>query len=385
VPLKAIVEGETLIGPDLSTEEWTTLKSRHKKGLTITMGCCGAPGHLRISKKGTQHFYHAVDTGCNYAEESREHLEIKYQIYRTCQSEQWETYVEFPAPDRTWISDVYAIRDGRKIVFEIQISTISPNVLEERDRKYRNEGIESYWLLDNFLERSKDFASWYHSHLNEEDDRQGETIPYIDNSIFETGPENHIFIAKGIRSVGLNAKDQTLFTTNNKEIPLAVWVKEVLKGNYQNYLKETAAAYHQKRQLKNLAAPLLIQFREFYQKIIRDETYRKKVDSYFRRFNTDKTLRKEKALQKKVDEIYSEIDWLDNEYHSFIAESYGLFTWKKMTEHDVTRPFFRLESESKVRKLQECVEMLNQWEASFYSALGKLEREFPADKRRYDE
>ncbi len=84
MPLKAIVDGETIIGPDLSKEEWTTLKSRHKKGLPVRMGCRGAPGHLRRSKKGTQHFYHAVDTGCNYAQESREHLEIKYQIYRTC-------------------------------------------------------------------------------------------------------------------------------------------------------------------------------------------------------------------------------------------------------------------------------------------------------------
>jgi hypothetical protein len=57
VPLKAIVEGETIIGPDLSQEEWTTLKSRNKNELTITMGCCGVPGHLRISTKGTRHFY----------------------------------------------------------------------------------------------------------------------------------------------------------------------------------------------------------------------------------------------------------------------------------------------------------------------------------------
>jgi hypothetical protein len=385
VPLKAIVEGETIIGPDLSDEEWTTLKSRHKKGLTITMGCCGAPGHLRISKKGIQHFYHAVDTGCNFAEESKEHLEIKYQVYRTCKSENWETFVEFPAQDRTWISDVYAIRDGRKVVFEMQISTISPNVLEERDRKYRNEGIESYWLLDNFLERSKDFASWYRSHLNEGDDRRGETIPDIDNSIFETGPENHIFISKGIRSVGLNAKDQTLFTTNNEEIPLAVWVREVLKGNYQNYLKETAAAYHQKRRLKMLASPLLIHFREFYQKIIRDETYRKKVDSCYRILKKDKNLQKKKYLQKKFDEIYSEIDWLEKEYHSCIAESYGLFWWKKIPGKDVTRPFFRLESESKIRKLQECIERFNQWELSFNGAFGNLEWEFQGNKRRFED
>ena len=380
MPLKAIVDGETIIGPDLSKEEWTNLKSRHEKGLTITMGCCGAPGHLRISKKGTQHFYHAVDTGCNYEQESREHLEIKYQIYRTCKSENWETYVEFPAPDRTWISDVYAIMDGRKIVFEIQISTISPSVLEERDKKYRNEGIESYWLLDNFLERSKDFESWYHSHLHEEDNRLRQTIPYIDDTIFETGPENHIFISKGIRSVGLNAKNQTLFTTNNPEIPLAVWVREVLKGNYQNYLKETSTAYHHKRQLKDLAAPLLIQFREFYHKIIRNETYRKKVDSYYRIFKNDKTFQKDKARQKKFDELYSEVGWLGKEYHSFIAESYGLFMWKKMPGHDVTRPFFRLESESKIKKLQECVKMFSQWEAFFTIAFSNLEQEFPAEK-----
>jgi len=385
VPLKAIVDGETIIGPDLSKEEWTTLKSRHKKGLTIKMGCCGAAGHLRISKKGTQHFYHAVDTGCNYEQESREHLEIKYQIYRICKSENWETYVEFPAPDRTWISDVYAVKDGRKIVFEIQISTISPNDLEERERKYRNEGIESYWLLDNFLERSKDFESWYYSHLYEEDDRREETIPYIDDSIFDTGPENHIFISKGIRSVGLNAKNQTLFTTNNPEIPLAVWVREILNGNYKKYLEETSATYHHKHQLKILAAPELIQFREFYHNIIRYETYRKKVGYYYRIFKTDETLRKEKALQKKFDELYSEIDWLGNEYRFFIAETYGLFTWKKIPEYDTPRPYFRLESELKIKKLQECVKMLNQWEASFNGAFSNLEREFPADKRRYEE
>jgi competence CoiA-like predicted nuclease len=385
VPLKAIVAGETIIGPDLSEEEWTQLKSRHKKGLNITMGCCGAAGHLRISKKGTQHFYHAGDTGCNYEQESREHLEIKYQIYRACKSENWETYVEFPASDRTWISDVYAIKDGRKIVFEIQISTISPNDLEERDKKYRNEGIESYWLLDNFLERSRDFKSWYYSHLYEEDDRREETIPYIDDSIFDTGPENYIFISKDIHSVGLNAKNRTLFTTNNKEIPLAVWVSEVLKGNYQHYLKETAAAYHQKRQLKNMAAPELILFREFYQKIIRDKTYRKKVDSCHRIFKNDKTLRKEKALQKKFDEIYAEIDWLGKEYHSWIAESYGLFRWKKIPERDVTRPYFRLESELKIKKLRECIKTFTRWEASFNSAFSNLEREFQGNKRRFEE
>jgi hypothetical protein len=61
VSLKAIVDGETIIGPDLSKEEWTKLKLRHRNGLPIKIGCCGAPGHLRISKKGTQHLIHIID------------------------------------------------------------------------------------------------------------------------------------------------------------------------------------------------------------------------------------------------------------------------------------------------------------------------------------
>ncbi len=277
VPLTAVVEGETITGPDLSDEEWKNLQVRHKNGLPVTMACCGTPGHLRVPRNGTRHFYHAVDAGCHGAEESKEHLEIKYQLYRICQSEGWETSVEFPAPDRTWIADVYAERDGRKIVFEIQVSTLSPAVLEERDLKYRAEGIQSYWLLDHFLGRAKDFASRYEAHLYEGADRPGERIPYIDEALFATGPENHICIPNGIRSAGLDARKQTLFTTNNPQIPLAVWVKEVLKGNYQWYLEETAAGYHRKRRLLHMAAQALLRFRDFYEKIIRHGIYKEKA------------------------------------------------------------------------------------------------------------
>ena len=122
-----------------------------------------------------------------------------------------------------------------------------------------------------------------------------------------------------------------------------------MKGNYLKYLKETSAAYHHTRQLKKLAAPELIQFEAFYHKIIRNETYRKMVDSSYRIFKTNEALRNDKALQKKFDEIYFEIDWLGKEYRSFISKDYGLFTWKKMPRYDSSRPFFRLESELKIK------------------------------------
>lgn len=375
MPLKAIIDGEITIGPDLSSEEWADLRLRHARGLAITMDCCGAAGHLRKSRTGTQHFYHAVDTGCHYAEESKEHLEIKYLIYRICKSEGWETSVEYTAADRSWIADVYATKDGRNIVFEIQISPISPQVLEDRDTKYRNAGIESYWLLDNFLGRTKDFASWYDAHLSEGVDRHEGIVPYIDPSFFVTGPENHIFITKGIRSVGMNAKKQTLFTTNNPEISPGVWVREVLKGNYGKYLQESAEANHRKRQLKIQAAPGLFRFREFYHKIVRDETYRKKVGNCYRSLKNDERLRVDPSLKKKFDEISFEIGWLNKEYRSFVDESSGLFYWKKILRNDTPLPFFRLESEAKIRKLEECVGTFSRWEESFDKAMGKLERE----------
>jgi len=384
VPLKAVIEGKTVIGPDLTREEWADLKIRHRKGLPVTMACCGAPGHLRVSKTGIQHFYHGAAAGCTYAEESREHLEIKERIYRICTSEHWDTSVEFPAPDRSWISDVYAIRDDRKVVFEIQVSAISLAELEERETKYLAGGIESYWLLDTFPGRSGIITSRYVSHRSPVDDPSGDTIPYIDPSLFETGPENHLFIATGIRSIGLRAKKQTLFTTNNPEISLADWVREVLKGNYRNYLEETSAAYHRKRRLKDLAAPALLQFRELYQRIIRDETYRKTVDRQYRIIKTHTAVRNGKALRKTFDELYVEIDWLGNEYRSCIAEGYGLFSWKTM-EHGKSRPFFRLDSELKVRRLQECILKFSRWEASFQSAISSLERESGTGKKRVKE
>jgi competence CoiA-like predicted nuclease len=382
VPLKAIVEGETVTAPDLSEEEWTGLKLRHKKGLGITMACCGGPGHMRISNKGTRHFYHAAEYGCHYEQESKEHLEIKEQIYRVCRSENWEASVEYPSPDRSWISDVYATRDGRKVVFEIQISTISLEELEERDRKYRAGGIESYWLLENLLERSKVFASWYDADLFEEIGRPKETIPYIDPLLFATGPENHIFIAKGIRSVGLHAKKQTLFTTSNLTIPLATWVREVLKGNYRIYLNETAAAHRRKQRLLIRAAPALIRFRDFYQKIFRGKTYREKAGPFYRMFRTGTVHKNDKALQKKFQDLCAEIGWLENEYRSWVSESSGLFTWKKSPDYTPPRLYFRLESESNVKKLLEQVTILSQWEASFERALGNLEREIIPDKKR---
>lgn len=378
MPLSALIDGRTVIGPDLSGNEWTDLAKRHKKGLAVTMPCCGAPGHLRRSRRGTQHFYHAAGAGCGYGEESPEHLELKHRIYRACKDAGWETHVEYPAPDRSWIADVCAVNDGRKVAFEIQISSISPEELAERDRKYRDAGIESYWLLDDYLGRSKDFASAYESLLREGDPRPGERVPYLDETGSATGPENHVFITRGIRCAGLHAKKQEIFTTNNPAIPAAVFAREVLNGNYRRYLEETAAAFEHRRQLRARAAPALFRFREFYHAIVRDKTYRTRADRSFRIFRARKAPSGE--LQRTFDEIFSELDWLENEYRLYTSESYGLFVWKMIPGKERPVLTFPPGPESGIRKLQECVNMLGRWVESFFRAMDLLEREMAAGR-----
>lgn len=119
MPLSAKIEDKIVIGPDLSKDEWEDLKRKHRDGLTVTMTCCGANGHLRTSKKGHQHFYHESGSVCGSASESLEHLEIKYQIYRLCRDAGWETFVEYRSEDGDWIADVYTKNAEKQIVFEV--------------------------------------------------------------------------------------------------------------------------------------------------------------------------------------------------------------------------------------------------------------------------
>jgi competence protein CoiA len=371
VPLKAIIDCRTVIGPELSQEAWNELAVRHRHGLAVTMACCGAPGHLRTSGRGLRHFYHATGSGCHYAEESKEHLAIKYLVYRASVAEGWETQVECPSPDRSWIADVSATKGGRTVVFEVQVSPISPAELAERDAHYQNAGIESYWLLADFPNRSRVLAAWYDTSLAGDGGPRAEDVFSIDRSLFSTGPENHLFSAKSIRSAGLRVKDQSLFTTNNPEIPIAVWVREVLNGNYLRYLEETRAAISYRRRLLILAAPLLERLHAFYPSI-RDRTFHKRLASLAR---TRQPAQSEPEFRKRSAAIASEIDWIEKEYRSMMAEESGLFFWKSTGKKSAMRPVFRLESEKKVRQLEERIAVIDRWESSFNAAMRTLEQD----------
>lgn len=205
------------------------------------MICCQGPGFLRKTKE-TQHFYHKhKDYDCQWKEESPDHERLKLQIYRICKSEHWEAQTEYRSENGVFIADVLARKDGKTIVFEVQLSKISPFDLEKRETEYRNQKIESYWILKNYFDAP-------------EIDYLKEVLkirPILSNLTFIKNPdfplkyENYFYIWKKIRSVGITSPYENVFFTRESVLPLNNWVRSVLNGNYKNDLEQRLFQFNQ--------------------------------------------------------------------------------------------------------------------------------------------
>lgn len=154
MPLKALINGNRVISPLLSDEEWEALKASTKKGITtIRMTCCDSIGHPRTSKLGTNHFYHHPEADCRYEPESVEHLKIKVDILQLCAKLGWAVDTEYEGSN--WTADVLASKDGRKIAFELQLSKQTLEETVFRTNKYKTDGIECYWLFQKIPSNAK--------------------------------------------------------------------------------------------------------------------------------------------------------------------------------------------------------------------------------------
>ena len=255
MPLSAIIEDQRIIGPDLSQEEWNNLKQRHRSGLPVLMGCCSAPGHLRTSKKGLQHFYHASKSAdCNWEHESLAHLEIKNEIYQICKAAGWEASVEFISADNDWRADVYTQKNDKTIVFEIQLTRIPLETLKERDAKYRKLGFESYWILKNKASYQLNDSRGFRGDLGE--------LPYVDYYFSnEPGKENpneyQFFIPKDIIAIDIILERRLLRMDYGKNITLNEWVNSILNGEYQLKLLKICEEYEYLSNLRKIAKPIL--------------------------------------------------------------------------------------------------------------------------------
>lgn len=145
MPLTAYLGTDAIAAPFLSDEEWAALRGS-KAHLRFPCGVRALPW---TSKLGLRHFHHErlADCDVEHRPESTEHLRTKAAIMLAARSVGWMARDEVPdGPERHWVADVLAEKDGRRIAFEVQWSRQTPTEYERRTDRYAADGVETVWF-----------------------------------------------------------------------------------------------------------------------------------------------------------------------------------------------------------------------------------------------
>lgn len=147
MPLRAIADTEELIAPLLDDNEWERVKTGYRaKKIKLSLPCCGSDAVMRVSKLGTKHFAHKRKIpDCDWKPETWQHLKAKTEIALACRDAGWEVKTE--AAGDGWRADVLAVKGKAKVAFEFQWSRQSLAVTEERQERYKRDGIDCYWFF----------------------------------------------------------------------------------------------------------------------------------------------------------------------------------------------------------------------------------------------
>ncbi len=146
MPLRAFINEKEVLAPFISDSDWQVLKSQKPN---IILPCCRHSGFLRISKLGTKHFVHSNKTGCNWKSETWQHLQAKTEIVKACKRAGYDAKTEVSGSD--WRADILATKQSSQgliqVALEIQWSPQTLEVTEERQAKYKRDGVRCYWLF----------------------------------------------------------------------------------------------------------------------------------------------------------------------------------------------------------------------------------------------
>ncbi|WP_305066441.1 competence protein CoiA [Methanoculleus sp.] len=362
IPLSAIINGERVIGPDLSDSEWSELRAQHKKGLAVTMPCCGMSGHLRTSKCGLKHFYHAHKSGeCEGEPESLDHLRLKNQIYQICRAEGWDAQPEYQSPAGDWRADVYATRGERSVVFEVQLSKIRQEELQEREEKYARDGIESYWLLRDYLDLRPYYEAWGDSEIPL-------NFQNIDRSDLRLTHEKLYYVQKGIRTIGINSDNRTLCTTKNPSTGLRGWIEYVLNGEYSHYLADFKVQYQRCARLRDSVSPVLDELTELEDKYY---YYRRDLKRLYAVF-INNTWDDPTTLREEIKLMYASFKRFKDALWKIYSPKNG-FIWKTYPHSNYKYRELNLASENQISSIREQVRDLKELEARFSSIFNDLE------------
>jgi hypothetical protein len=345
IPLSARINGELVIAPDLSDTDWEKLKIQHKQGLLVIMPCCGQNGHLRVSPNALKHFYHAKKSQyCGGEPETPEHEQMKYRIYQICKEKGWTTQPEYPSPTNDWRADVFATNGARKIAFEVQLSKISQEELQNRENKYVRDGIESYWLLNEFLNLEP-------YDRPDQDEQEHICIEnHLDLGEFLLSREKLYFFKKGIRTIGVNLPTNSLYTSYDTSILLSDWINNVLLGNYFSYLSGFKEYHSRKIKLRSLARPILEEIADIEQDYFEYRFKFKRIYAIFK----NNMWEDYPDIKQEIDLMYATLDELKTAiWKDVLTKKNGFYWGTYYDSSDDTYLKIKLNSEQQISSISE--------------------------------
>jgi len=124
----------------------------------------------RSGNSKINHFAHANPLACEYSQgESDLHRQCKMEIFRCLLADLKIKNVEIEKPIGTVRPDVYAVIKGVPVAIEVQISSLSVEMIMRRTIDYHQRGIYVLWLLQWTSELDKpryaprNWEKWVHA------------------------------------------------------------------------------------------------------------------------------------------------------------------------------------------------------------------------------
>ena len=131
---------------------------------------CGAEVILHKGSFKTPHFAHKPPVLCAYGSgESEEHRRCKLQIYESLLKSSRVTQLELERPLGTVRPDIIGFINGLEVAIEVQISSLSLEVIARRTKDYARRNITLLWLgqwnsaLDEERYSPRPWEKWMHA------------------------------------------------------------------------------------------------------------------------------------------------------------------------------------------------------------------------------
>jgi competence protein CoiA len=139
-------EGRAVFADEYSEAQWEILKT-YTVG-DLLMPCCMSPAIPKTSSNFLQFFAHYSDE-CNSSPESIWHLKTKEDICSILKHKNIPVELERTGQSSNgkWKADVYFEVEGRRIAIEVQKSYQHFTKYLERQKRYVDADVDSYWLL----------------------------------------------------------------------------------------------------------------------------------------------------------------------------------------------------------------------------------------------